>query len=131
MIDVRGRFGRALRAEETPVVVTAVLTAVPTAYAVQYALRAGPEFLFLLLLSIGVGIPRLYDHWGERYALGWAVAWTLGAAVVVAVEFTLLYLGVARLAGPFVGATVAFVLTDLGNIALGSTLTGGGIPGNR
>lgn len=125
MRNVRGTMADLLEAEQTPVVVTAVLTAVPVSYAAQYALDTGPGFPLLLLLSVGAGVPRLYEHWTRRYSRRGAVAWTLVAAAVVVVEFTALYFGIEPVAGPFVAATAAFVVTDLGNISLTATLTGG------
>ena len=99
-----------------------ILVAVPTAFVFQ-AHVAGGEFAanFLLLMTLAVGVPSAYDEYWPQYEQTWnAIAWVLVAAVVATVEFTGLYLLGTEFVSlsPMVAAVGAFLVTDLGNLAL-------------
>jgi len=125
-MSLRERVGTWLRGDEAPVILTAVVFALPAAYAVR-ELVPGAEFElgFFALMTVGVGVPRIYERWPVRYHRPVAVAWTLGVGFLVAGELSAIYVGVLTVSSPVVAAIVAFVVTDLGNVLLVSALFGG------
>ncbi|MFB6120460.1 MAG: hypothetical protein ABEJ68_05015 [Halobacteriaceae archaeon] len=126
-MDVLQRLRDWVTGPEFPVVLTAVVVAIPGAYLLQSAVGATYSFGFLSLLALGVGVPRVYDEWPRTYDRPLAVAWTLGACAVVAAEMTALFVLLEPLAGGTVAAIVAFIVADLGNVAL-VTVAGGTTP---
>ena len=101
--------------DEFPVVVTAIVLGIPSAYIVQDALNGSTAFGFLLLLALGVGVPRQYGYWPATYDRGRTVLWAVGACAVMTAEMVAIYLVVSPAAGEMVAAIAAFVLADLGN----------------
>jgi hypothetical protein len=106
-----------VRREDVPVVLTAALLALPTAVRVRSAVDITTGGTFLLLVSLVAGVPRLYHRWPRTYPTAGAVAWTVAAVAVVAVEFVAVYALVDAVATPLVAAAAAFLVTDLVNTA--------------
>jgi len=101
---------------------TSILVAVLTAFVFQTQV-AGGEFAanFLLLMTLAVGVPSAYDEYWPQYEQTWnAIVWVLVAAVVATVEFAGLYLLGTEFVSlsPTVAAVGAFLVADLGNLAL-------------
>lgn len=100
---------------QTLVILVAIVVALPTAYLVSSFLDAFESGYFLLIL-LGVRVPQIYER---REPLGdaspmLAVAWTVGACLLVAATFTAVSLaGLALGISPLVTAGGAFVLTYL------------------
>ena len=99
----------------------AILMGVLVAAGVERAVPAvdGPAS-FLLLVTLAVGVPTVYDECGPAHdRTAPAVAWVLAGCVVAAVEFVAVYLAVGVLAGLSVtpAAAVAFVVTAGVNLA--------------
>jgi len=117
-MTVRQRVRDYVTGPEFPVVATAIVVAIPAAYLVQGALDAAMAFGYLLLLGLGVGVPRLYDYWPRTHGRLGAVAWAVAACAVMAGEMAALYLLVEPVIGGFAAAAVAFVVADLGSTIL-------------
>jgi len=69
----------------------AILIAVPTAYAFHvWSGTEGGDFLLLMMLAIGV--PTAFDEYKTAVEDHWrAVAWVLGACLIVTIEYTGVY----------------------------------------
>jgi preprotein translocase subunit SecE len=96
---------------------TAVLVAVPAAFAFREIIDASPGSL-LLLLTLGVSVPRIYDEYWPAYRETWqAVVWILVACAIAGAQFTGLYILGTRVIhlSPLAAGVGAFVITDLGN----------------
>jgi hypothetical protein len=93
-------------------IAVAILVAVPTAYG--FHLWSGAEGGdFLLLMLLGVGVPTAFDEFKENVPDTLpAVAWVLGACLVVTVEFAGLYvIGTEALGvSPFRASVGTFLL---------------------
>ena len=80
-----------------------------------------PDGSFLLLLTIGVVVPTLYDEYWSPYNRTWkAVCWIVVASAVASGGFTGLYRIGTELFGlsSLLASTGAFLLTMGGGIAL-------------
>jgi len=103
-------------------ILTSILVAVPTAFVFQIQVAEGELAAnFFLLMTLAVGVPSAYnDYWPQYDRSQKAIAWVLVAAVVATIEFTGLYLlGTEFMSlSPTVAAIGAFLVTDLGNLAL-------------
>jgi hypothetical protein len=80
-----------------------------------------PDGSFLLLLTIGVVVPTLYDEYWPPYDRTWkAVCWIVGASAVASGGFSGLYWTGTELVGlsSLLASTGAFLLTVGGGIAL-------------
>ena len=80
-----------------------------------------PDGSFLLLLTIGVVVPTLYDEYWSPYNRTWkAVCWIVVASAVASGGFTGLYWIGTELFGlsSLLASTGAFLLTMGGGIAL-------------
>jgi hypothetical protein len=80
-----------------------------------------PDGSFLLLLTIGVVVPTLYDEYWPPYDRTWkAACWVVVASTVASGTFTSLYWIGSELFGlsSLLASTGAFVLTTVGGIAL-------------
>jgi hypothetical protein len=80
-----------------------------------------PDGSFLLLLTIGVVVPTLYDEYWPQYDRTWkAVSWIVGASAVASGGFIGLYWIGTELFGllPLLASTGAFLVTMGGGIAL-------------
>jgi hypothetical protein len=111
--------------EQLPVVVVAVALAIPTLYLVPWLLDGPPSLGFFAMLTVGVGVPRVYERWPWHYGPGLAAAWTVGAAVFLLGELGVLFLVLAPLVGGFWAGAVAFVVADLGTMTV---LSAAGVP---
>ncbi|WP_380676576.1 hypothetical protein [Salinigranum sp. GCM10025319] len=86
-----------------------------------FSVAFDPDGSFLLLLTVGVVVPTLYDEYWPQYDQGWkAVGWIVGASVVASGAFVSLYWVGTELAGlsPLLASVGAFVLTTVGGIAV-------------
>lgn len=109
---------------ETPVLLAAIVVALPTAYSVQHWLDSGFETGFLVLMTLGVGVPQLYDRWSRQYSPLLAVAWALAACAVVTIVFVAAYVVAQGLgAGTTIAAILAFLVADLGTLGLATSWT--------
>ncbi|MCY4731188.1 hypothetical protein KY092_11545 [Natronomonas gomsonensis] len=93
-------------------IAVAVLLALPAAYLFhdRFGADAGD---FLLLFTVGVGVPTAYDGFWEPYDRTWkAVAWVVVASLLAVVVFVGSYLiAVEGLSlSPFLGSVAAFVV---------------------
>ncbi|WP_152041191.1 hypothetical protein [Salinigranum salinum] len=80
-----------------------------------------PDGSFLLLLTIGVVVPTLYDEYWPPYDRMWkAVCWIVVASAVASGAFSSLYWIGTELFGlsPLLASTGAFLLTMGGGIVL-------------
>ena len=109
-----------ITAQRQLTIVTAIAVALPTAYAFQsWSGAAGSGFL--LLLTLAVGVPTAYDEYWPTYDRTWkAVSWVLVSCAAATVEFAGFFLaGTTVLAlTPITSAVVAFLVTNLGTVAL-------------
>lgn len=106
--------------QRTVTTLAALLVAMPTAYAFRSAV-GGIAGGFLLLWTLGVGVPSAYRNYWPTYDRTWrAVAWVLVACAVATVAFTGLHVVGTAVAGlsPFLAAVGAFLVTYLGTFAL-------------
>jgi hypothetical protein len=81
----------------------------------------GPDGSFLLLLTVGVVVPTLYDEYGSPYDQAWrAVGWVVGVSTVASGAFVSLYWIGSELAGlsPLLASAGAFLFTTGGGIAV-------------
>lgn len=122
---VLARFFERATTQRNVTIVVAILVAVPTAYAFRSAVPGGDSAAdFLLLLTLAVAVPTAYDERWPRYdQTSTAVAWILGACLVATVAFAGLYLLGTAVVGlsPLFASVAAFLVTDLGGLALLST----------
>lgn len=99
-----------------------ILIAVPAAFVIQTQVVEGElAASFFLLMILAVGVPSAYDgYWPQYDRTRKAIAWVLVAAAIATVEFASLYLLGTEFVSlsPTVAAGGAFVITDLGNLAL-------------
>lgn len=87
----RERIVTDLTSTNTLVILVAIVLAVPIA---GYTAMSGIEFAggFLLLLSIGVDVPDVYErYWPVEYTPVGAIAWTIAMGLVTAALFIGLY----------------------------------------
>jgi hypothetical protein len=103
-------------------ILVAILVAVPIAYGFR-VMVSGADFggSFLLLMTLAVGVPSAYDEYWPKYDRIWdAIVWVVAACVVATTEFIGLYLVGTELGNlsPFPASIGAFLITDLGNLAL-------------
>ncbi|WP_254829409.1 hypothetical protein [Haloglomus salinum] len=107
-------------AQQTVATLAAILVALPAAYAFETAF-AGSSGSFLILMTLGVGVPMAYDeYWSSYDRMRTAVGWVLVACAVAAGAFVGCYLvGTGLLSlDPFLAGVGAFLVTDLGGLAL-------------
>lgn len=113
------RYRSLLLTQRNLTIAMAVFMALPITYA--FAETFGAAGAFLLLVTVGVGVPTAYDaYWPGYERTDTALAWIVLAAVVAAVEYTaLFYGGVAVLdLDARLASGGAFLLTTAGNYAL-------------
>jgi hypothetical protein len=80
-----------------------------------------PDGSFLLLLTVGVVVPTLYDEYWSPYDQAWkAVGWVVGASAVASGAFASLYWVGSELVGlsPLAASVGAFLLTTIGGVAV-------------
>lgn len=102
--------------QRTLTIVTAIAIAIPTAYLFHatVGVEAGD---FLLLWTLGVGVPQTYDAYWPTYDQTWkAIAWVVGGCGVATGLFVSLYLFSNRFLdlSPFLASIGAFLITYLG-----------------
>lgn len=108
-----------LRTQRNATVCTAVLLALPVTYA--FGAAFGFDGSFLVLLTVGVVVPTLYDEYWPPYDETWkAVCWIVVASTLLSVAFTILYwVGVRLVAlSPLPASTGSFLVTTVGCLAL-------------
>ncbi|MFB6293676.1 MAG: hypothetical protein ABEH60_05390 [Halonotius sp.] len=102
-------------------ILVAICIALPTAYGFRMVVDgADSGGSFLLLMSLGVGIPSAYANYGTTYdRVRNAVAWVILGCIAVTATFTSLYLVGTELGdlSHFLGGNVAFVITNIGLLA--------------
>jgi hypothetical protein len=86
-----------------------------------FSVMFDPDGSFLLLLTVGVVVPTLYDEYWSPYDQAWkAVGWIVGVSAVASGAFVSLYwVGseVVRLS-PLLASVATFLLTTIGGIAV-------------
>ncbi|SFR36866.1 MULTISPECIES: hypothetical protein [Halorubrum] len=76
-------------------------------------------------MTLGVGVPQLYDRWPHQYEPPLVVAWALVACAVVTAVFVAVYLVAKGLgAGTPIAAIVVLLVADLGTLAVIKLWTG-------
>lgn len=86
-----------------------------------FSLAFGSDGSFLLLLTVGVVVPTLYDeYWPPYNQASKAVGWIVGVSAVASGAFVSLYWVGTERAGlsPLLASTAAFLLTTIGGIAV-------------
>lgn len=100
-------------------ITTAIVVGLLVTYG--FSVAFGPDGSFLLLLTVGVVVPTLYDEYWPPYDRAWkAVGWIVGASAVTSAAFVSLYWVGTELAGlsPLLSSAGSFVLTTVGGIAV-------------
>jgi hypothetical protein len=80
-----------------------------------------PDGSFLLLLTVGVVVPTLYDEYWSPYDQAWkAVGWIVGVSAIASGAFVSLYWVGSELVrvSPLLASVGAFLLTTIGSIAV-------------
>jgi hypothetical protein len=117
--DVVSRIRQRLWTQRTLTVSVAILLALCGTYG--FGVVFDPDGSFLLLLTVGVVVPTLYDEYWPPYDRTWkAVCWVVGAAAVASAAFSALYWVGTELVGlsPLLASTAAFLVTTSGGIAV-------------
>jgi hypothetical protein len=86
-----------------------------------FSVTFDPDGSFLLLLTVGVVVPTLYDEYWSPYDQAWkAVGWIVGVSAVASGAFVSLYWVGSELVrlSPLLASVVAFLLTTIGGIAV-------------
>jgi len=86
-----------------------------------FSVAFGPDGSFLLLLTVGVVVPTLYDeYWPPYDQASKAVGWIVGVSAVASGAFVSLYWVGTELFGlsPLLASAGAFLLTTIGGIAV-------------
>ncbi len=100
-------------------IIVAIVFAIPVSFLFQ-AIVSGTAGSVLLLLTVGVSVPKAYDEYWPAYKQTWkAVLWVGSAAALTTVEFSGLFLLGSEVAtmSPSLSAGVAFLGVHLGNWA--------------
>jgi hypothetical protein len=100
-------------------IIVAIVIAIPVSFLFQSAFP-GTAGSFLLLLTVGVSVPKAYDEYWPAYRQTWkAVVWIGGATAMTTVEFSGLFLLGSEVAtmSASLSAGVAFLVVHLGNWA--------------
>lgn len=112
--SLRERLVADLSSTNTLVILVAIVCAVPIFLA--YTAMRGVDFAggFLLLMSIGVDVPHVYErYWPVEYTGTGAIAWTIAASFVTTVLFIGLYQLFATVMDATIAAVVAFLLMSV------------------
>lgn len=100
-------------------ITTAIVGGILVTYG--FSVMFDPDGSFLLLLTVGVVVPTLYDEYWSPYDQAWkAVGWIVGVSAVASGAFVSLYwVGseVVRLS-PLLASVATFLLTTIGGIAV-------------
>ena len=114
--DSRGSLWDRATAQRNVVIYAAVLVAVPAAYGF-HVVFSGQEAGFLLLVTLGVGVPTAYNSYWPTYDRLWkTVVWVVGAAALSAAAFAGLFVAGTDLfaLSAFPASASAFVVTAVG-----------------
>jgi hypothetical protein len=100
-------------------IIVAIVIAIPVSFLFQSAFP-GTAGSFLLLLTVGVSVPKAYDEYWPAYEKTWkAVFWIGSATAVTTIQFSGLFLLGSEVAtmSASLSAGMAFLLVHLGNWA--------------
>lgn len=117
--NVATRLHERLWTQRNLTISTAVLVALPVTYG--FSVAFDPDGSFLLLLTVGVVVPTLYDEYWPPYDRAWkAAGWIVCTSAVASAAFVGLYwVGTELVGSPSLLASVgAFLLTAIGGIAV-------------
>jgi ABC-type sugar transport system substrate-binding protein len=117
--DVATRLRERLWTQRNLTVSTAIVAGLLVTYG--FGVAFSPDGSFLLLLTVGVVVPTLYDEYWPPYDQAWkAVGWVVGASAVASGVFVSLYWVGSEVVGlSSLAASVGpFLLTTIGGIAV-------------
>ncbi|MDH5020905.1 hypothetical protein [Halobacterium rubrum] len=108
-MTLRERFRAYLGSADFVVSATAIVVALAAGAAAFEQLSGGSDGYFVVLLA-GIGVPSIYENqWpADHDSRAAAVAWTLGACLVLLTTYVVLTTALTALLDDFVSSAVAF-----------------------